>query len=328
MKWEKVVSRPYNLLKICYSQFGYSQIPGFAFKNVLIVGKNGAVVRYLNETELQQHYQFIRDNKNLQDIFKKGVQLDAKLAEFFNKDPITSFPEFNKLYVEYWGYLLLGYYVGQIFSEEEIAPFKEEAELLRGFNSAREKIEAVFLPQLLKQYEEKTGISASLLSYALPFELIENKLDPLELEKRKKLYVWMIKDGKKTFVSGDEAKVIIAEELGESEDKFSDLKELKGAVACKGKAKGKVRLITNTAEIKDFQEGEVLVTSMTSPDYVPAMEKAVAFVTDEGGLLSHAAIVSREMKKPCVIGTKIATKVFKDGDIVEVDADKGVVKKI
>ena len=60
--------------------------------------------------------------------------------------------------------------------------------------------------------------------------------------------------------------------------------------------------------------------------YVPAMEKAGAIITDEGGLLSHAAIVSRELKVPCVVGTKIATRVLKDGDKIYVDADKGIVK--
>jgi pyruvate,water dikinase len=70
----------------------------------------------------------------------------------------------------------------------------------------------------------------------------------------------------------------------------------------------------------------VLVTSMTTPDFIVAMKKAGAIVTDEGGLSCHAAIVSRELKIPCVIGTKIATKVFKDGDRVEVDANKGIVK--
>ncbi len=67
---------------------------------------------------------------------------------------------------------------------------------------------------------------------------------------------------------------------------------------------------------------------MTSPDYILAMEKAAGFITDEGGLTCHAAIVAREMNKPCLIGTKIATKVLKDGDMVEVDAAKGIVKII
>jgi pyruvate,water dikinase len=58
------------------------------------------------------------------------------------------------------------------------------------------------------------------------------------------------------------------------------------------------------------------------------MEKACAFVTDEGGILCHAAIVSREMRKPCVIATKKATRIFKDGDLVEVDGEKGIVRKV
>lgn len=67
---------------------------------------------------------------------------------------------------------------------------------------------------------------------------------------------------------------------------------------------------------------------MTTPDFVPAMQRAAAIVTDEGGILCHAAIIAREMRKPCVIGTKIATRVFKDGDLIEVDADKGIVRKL
>ena len=67
---------------------------------------------------------------------------------------------------------------------------------------------------------------------------------------------------------------------------------------------------------------------MTFPNYIAAMEKAAAFVTDEGGILCHAAIIAREMKKPCVIGTKIATQTLKNGDEVEVNANVGMVKII
>ena len=65
---------------------------------------------------------------------------------------------------------------------------------------------------------------------------------------------------------------------------------------------------------------------MTSPDYVPAMKRAAAIVTDEGGLLSHAAIISRELGKPCIVGTKVATKVLKDGYLIEVNANDGTIK--
>ena len=77
-----------------------------------------------------------------------------------------------------------------------------------------------------------------------------------------------------------------------------------------------------------LKQGDILVATMTTPDFFPIMKKAAGFITDEGGITCHASIVAREMKKPCIVGTKIATKVLKDGDLVEVDADKGVVKSL
>ncbi|MEW6408479.1 MAG: PEP-utilizing enzyme [Patescibacteria group bacterium] len=77
-----------------------------------------------------------------------------------------------------------------------------------------------------------------------------------------------------------------------------------------------------------MRKGDILVSIATDPDIVPAMKKASAIVTEQGGVTSHAAIVSREMRIPCVIGTKIATKVLRDGDLVEVDATKGLVRKL
>jgi phosphohistidine swiveling domain-containing protein len=103
-------------------------------------------------------------------------------------------------------------------------------------------------------------------------------------------------------------------------------KELKGMVANRGLVRGKVRICRGIDDIPKVQKGEILVASMTRPEFLPAMQKASGFITDEGGITSHAAIVSREMNKPCVIGTKIATEVLKDGDLVELDANKGIVK--
>lgn len=71
-----------------------------------------------------------------------------------------------------------------------------------------------------------------------------------------------------------------------------------------------------------------MVSASTSPQLLPAMKQAAAFLTDVGGITSHAAIVARELKKPCVVGTKYATQILKDGDMVEVDANKGIVRRI
>jgi pyruvate,water dikinase len=108
----------------------------------------------------------------------------------------------------------------------------------------------------------------------------------------------------------------------------SDLKELSGQTACLGKAKGRVKIINSVTDMKKMKKGDILVSIATNPDIVTAMKMAAAIITEQGGITSHAAIVSRELRIPCVIGTKVATKVLHDGDLVEVDADKGIIKII
>jgi len=101
-----------------------------------------------------------------------------------------------------------------------------------------------------------------------------------------------------------------------------------GKIGSRVKATGMVHIVSSYKEIINFKEGEVLVTVYTGPEFVPAMKKAAAIVTDTGGITCHAAIVSRELNKPCVVSTGVATKVLKDGDMVEVDAEKGIVRKL
>lgn len=104
---------------------------------------------------------------------------------------------------------------------------------------------------------------------------------------------------------------------------------VKGLPASPGKAAGKAHVILDPANIDEFKEGEILVTTMTAPDWVPAMKKAKAIVTDAGGMTCHAAIVSRELGIPCIVGTKSrseeATVQIKDGSDITVDATNGVV---
>lgn len=104
--------------------------------------------------------------------------------------------------------------------------------------------------------------------------------------------------------------------------------EIKGQIGNKGLIQGYVRIVRSVNEFDKFKDGEILVTGMTRPEFVSLMRVAKAIITDEGGITCHAAIVSRELNKPCVIGTKFATKILKDGDFVEVDANNGVVRVI
>jgi len=110
--------------------------------------------------------------------------------------------------------------------------------------------------------------------------------------------------------------------------KLSTATQLKGLSASPGQALGKVKVVMNREQLDKIEPGDILVAPMTTPFYLPAMTKAAAFITDEGGIICHAAIVSREMKKPCIVGTKNATKILRDNDLVEVDANNGIVKII
>ncbi|MCU0679906.1 MAG: PEP-utilizing enzyme [Planctomycetes bacterium] len=131
------------------------------------------------------------------------------------------------------------------------------------------------------------------------------------------------------FENGKIEDVLVGKEISKFGSIFLNKKnDIIGQVAFGGRVSGVVRIVFDPTKIKQFNNGDILVAPWTRPEYLPIMKKAGAFVTDGGGILSHAAIVARELKKPCVIGTKIATSILHEGDLVEVDAIKGVVKKI
>lgn len=119
----------------------------------------------------------------------------------------------------------------------------------------------------------------------------------------------------------------VSEQQGEGQNIESAEVLLRGAAASLGMASGPVKVIHHHEEIDKVKEGEILVTEMTTPDFVPAMKRAKGIVTDTGGRTCHAAIVSRELGIPCVVGTSTATSKLKTGQIVTVDGSKGLVYK-
>ncbi len=180
---------------------------------------------------------------------------------------------------------------------------------------------------LLAEIGKRNGYSLNqmkLMSTPEILGLTEKRVDGKTLAERNDFFGILMEGGK--------AKILDAESLGRLKAAFAAeskaTSELKGTTACRGKATGKAKIAMTANDIWKVGEGDILVTSMTTPDFVPAMQRAAAIVTDEGGITCHAAIVARELGKPCIIGTRHATKTFKDGDAVEVDATKGTVRKI
>jgi len=156
----------------------------------------------------------------------------------------------------------------------------------------------------------------------------------IENHYQKPMDIEWAKDGEsnKLFIVQARPETIHAGKVNSTIEDFQMLKHnppvLKGIAVGTKIAQGQVHIIADASQINKFQKGEVLVTKITDPDWEPIMKIASAIVTNEGGRTSHAAIVSRELGIPCVIGTKIATQVLKDGDLVEVDANRGIVKKL
>ena len=156
--------------------------------------------------------------------------------------------------------------------------------------------------------------------------LLTGRVDYEKAKERAKYNVVYVEEGIELQFLGQEAEKIERETEGKKIDRT--IREIKWQEGCLGKAKGKVRIVRSPADMAKFQKGDILVAISTNPDIVPIMKKAAAIVTEQGGVTSHAAIVSRELNIPCVIGTRIATKVLEDGEEVEVDATKGMVRRI
>ena len=158
--------------------------------------------------------------------------------------------------------------------------------------------------------------------------VLEGKpLDVDELNKRRKAALIIQLEGEQIVLSGAEAESLHKKIIKDvAPKKFSGV--LDGQTGYPGLVKGKARLIHHITHLEQLEQGEILVTAATNPAFVIAMKKAAAIVADEGGITCHAAIISRELKKPCVVGTKYAVQFLRTGDLLEVDAENGKVKKL
>lgn len=182
---------------------------------------------------------------------------------------------------------------------------------------------------ILARVAELCGIERRLVNWLLPQEviaLLQGKLEATEamIKHRQKDGLIVFQAGEGRWADDEEKEMYRG--LVEKQGDMSDAGEIKGKPASTGKAAGRVSRIIGPAHLNKMALGNVLVAPMTSVDYMPAIRLASAIVTDIGGLTSHAAVIARELGIPCIVGAGNATKALRDGDMVEVDADKGVVK--
>ncbi|KKQ28177.1 MAG: Phosphoenolpyruvate synthase/pyruvate phosphate dikinase [Candidatus Magasanikbacteria bacterium GW2011_GWC2_37_14] len=184
---------------------------------------------------------------------------------------------------------------------------------------------------LLTEIGKRNYLSAHQAHYLSIEELSEILLNKKEVDynlvnKRIKLSVYACENLKVKLFAGDEA-----QKYRDNLEKLvidKNLKVLIGECACPGKVRGVVKVVLDQKDYGKFYAHDILVSYATNPNMMPLMKISKAIITDVGGITCHAAIVSRELNIPCVIGTKIGTQILKDGDEVEVDANKGLVNII
>lgn len=262
-------------------------------------------------------YDFEYYLKNLSDIFKSGIDIKKRLAEEKER-PIKEMKEKERLLAKF------------DIDEHHKRLFKIFGEfMITKVYRRNVQIKALYLmDRLLRETARRLDISDKQVRFLLITELEDalrkGRIARHELAERAEFCIYYAEKGIENIFIGKKAKELAQQFKEKKEMKVT---ELRGTCASTGKAKGIVKIINNPVDIKKMKKGDILVSIATNPDLVPAMEKAAAILTDYGGVTAHAAIVSRELGVPCIIGLRIATKVLKDGDLVEVDATKGIVRK-
>jgi len=185
--------------------------------------------------------------------------------------------------------------------------------------------------KLFKELAKRMGITPADVSYLQEGEILSflksnQTVDKKIIKERKQGFVlYLDRKRKLVCLSGTDAVKMVKTFHLPLEEK--EQRTLSGTVASKGIAGGKVVIVRGVKDLPKVEKGNILVAVTTHPDYVPAMRRSAAIVTDEGGITSHAAIVSREFGIPCIVGTKNATTVFKDGHTVDVNAIDGWVRR-
>jgi phosphoenolpyruvate synthase/pyruvate phosphate dikinase len=298
--------------------------------------KNGQVMCYRSGKEYDSMAEKIGKKylKNIQAAKKdadKLIEMSDEINSFIRKNRklenlIKKWNYFHKLYRDFFAYHQAVYWSSEYLTKmKNISADKNKIKKIVNILDKAYKYNETVFPNV-ERYFIELGISDLYFS-----EINEEVLKNIKT-KPKKRSVLLI-DGKRIILNFKEAneinKEIKKDYANFLKNKFlKNKKEIRGLAVSKGVARGRVSVIKNLNQLNKCVKDDILITTQTRPQFNTFIKLVKAIVTDEGGYLCHASMLAREFKMPCIVGTKIATKVLKDGDLVEVDANKGIVKII
>lgn len=267
----------------------------------------------------------LKDNKFFQntfaELFKEKIDKSLAENEIYSEEDVDD-SERKRL-------------ISELGLDEEA---KQIADILGTLTHERMKMRLIWMPALyylelfLIEAGRRHNISKETLKVYDEKELEEliaegKKIDKKVIDERKIGFLKIFRQGRFETYQGEEA-----EKMLDNITQKETSKEMSGMIANRGHVVGKAVIFSykkpeeHAEKMKNMQPGSIIISEMTRPNLVPALEKAVAIVTDEGGITCHASIVAREFNIPTIVGTKIATYSINDGDWVEVDAEQGIVR--
>ncbi len=315
-KWQPYLTRPFDLFGSWLWQGWYEskymqEALGFKMDEVLFVEiSKHLVTQYHTRAQLKLlnksfRYLLYKKPKRLEKFLQHGVNLTHQ-ADVVLKKRHGGFKNFASA-LDFFNEVIFfttvfPYFPSKVLLADEMLPPK--------INKLCAKLRSTsYYPSLIKK----------IILPLAPHHFLR------ELEKKhgSKRFIYQKSKGRETIEWISNPQTIVKQIEGEIKSN-----QIKGVSTYLGKVSGRVHVILDFMKPGVMKKGQILVSINSNPHLMPLIRKAGALVTDEGGVTNHAAIISRELKIPCVIGTKIATKVLKDGDLVEVDANRGIVKII
>ena len=342
-KLNLIFTRDAPVMAVTLFQEGYEQfglVLGVPFAETVMVFRNGAMemwrdMEYVNDILPGEVIRLVKErNIDLKKIFDDHVILAGQIREKKLHRSGTLREQIKEVHtIGVRGFLgmLLSLWI-PTWAEQDGTLFDQDivnrASSIRKDDSLFDDCATIYY-EILHEIERVNNLECSSLKYLTYDEVIvflQDAVLPKDILERKNQSLYCIRG--ELFREDDSIKELNSIGYVFYEEKVMDTSHIAGQSASKGCVRGIVKIIYSRDQMETFQKNQILVAPMTTPWYLPIMKKSLAFVTDEGGVMCHAAVVARELKKPCIIGTKIATKVLKDGDLVEVDAERGVVKII
>lgn len=321
------------------------KVIGFSYNAIGYISFGSRVGTFLlNEKDFAKKVEKLLQNKGIREVnkvlgkadklyFKAESVLNRKI-EWVRQNPRIYLLQVIKFYPEYFAalntYNAFWKFVG---NDKDKLP----AKILKNILIRRHQVSQLYpavdllIDGAMRAIDVKSKFFGDLLWQMTRLELkkylaknfISNRQrDELIARRRAYLYLAWENNSKSKIIS----QYKIVKKIYKNLTKFKQNESVVGFCSYPGLAKGRVYILPS---IKSCPKSSfVIVANSTHPQYTSLIKKSCAIVADEGGILSHASVISREMKIPCIIGTKIATKLFKDDDMVEVDANKGIVRKI